>query len=320
MLPPGSWGEELFRDETVWRWFQVLSEVLNALVVGTEQGSLYALVGIGLIVVYSATKVFNFAHGNLIMASTVGTDVLWQSFHLPILLAMLVTATGVLIVGAATERIAVRPVLSYSDSASWVLSTYGVAVVIGACFTIALTSGNETTTQRYFPTYLPVTHVWRVGKVILDPNKLFIVLVCAIVAVSLWLFLGHTITGRALRAVADDREAAAARGISVGRISTLSFVLGALVAAITGAVAGPVIQADLSIGTALVLNGFIAAAIGGLDSIEGAVLGGVVLGLIGSFIAEFSNGQLVDPISLGALLLVLLVRPNGLLARKVRVV
>jgi branched-chain amino acid transport system permease protein len=298
----------------------LVRELLNAFVVGVQQGALYALVALGLIVVYSASKVFNFAHGNMVMASAVLTDVLWQSFKLPILAAMAVATVGVLAIGVVAERVAVRPVLALGNSSSWVLSTYGVAVIIGASFTIALTSGNSTTTLRIFPSYLPIKTTWHLDSVVLQPDQLFVVLVAAIVAVSLWAFLGHTVTGRALRAVADDRDAAAARGIAVRRISAISFLIGALVAAITGVVAGPVIQADVTVGTALVLNGFIGAAIGGMDSIEGAVVGSILLGLIGSFTAQFTDGQLIDPISLAALLVVLSLRPNGLLARPGRVI
>lgn len=305
-------------DALVWVGV-AMSSVANALLVGIEQGALYALVALGLIVVYSAAKVFNFAHGNLVMGSAVLTDVLWQSFKMPVVAAMALSVVAVVAVGWLTERFAVRPAMAAGNSERWVLSTYGVSVIIGAAFTIALSSGDETTTQRFFPSYLPF-RAGHVGSVIVDPNKLFVVAVAAVVAVSLWLFLGHTVTGRALRAVADDRDAAQSRGIAVRRVTTLSFVVGALVAAITGFVAGPVIQADVTVGTNLLIYGFFGAAIGGMESIEGAVVGSLVFGLIGSFTAQFTNGQLIDPLSLLALLVILSVRPQGLLGRTGRAV
>ena len=297
-----------------------MSSVANALLVGVEQGALYALVALGLVVVYSTAKVFNFAHGNLVMGSAVLTDVLWQSFKLPVVAAMAVSVVCVATTGWLTERIAVRRALADGgDSQAWVLSTYGVSMIIGGAFTIALTSGDETTTQRLFPSYLPFAP-GRVGTVILDPNKFLVVAVAAVVALSLWFFFGHTVTGRALRAVADDRDAAQMRGIAVRRVTTVSFVVGAVVAAITGIAAGPVIQADVTVGTNLLLYGFFGAAIGGMDSIQGAVTGSLVFGLIGSFTEQFTNGQLIDPLSLVALLVILSVRPHGLLSRTGRAV
>src|ERR1700722_14439859 len=297
-----------------------MSSVANALLVGVEQGALYALVALGLVVVYSTAKVFNFAHGNLVMGSAVLTDVLWQSFKLPVVAAMAVSVVCVATTVWLTERIAVRRALAGGgDSQAWVLSTYGVSMIIGGAFTIALTSGDETTTQRLFPSYLPFAP-GRVGTVILDPNKFLVVAVAAVVALSLWFFFGHTVTGRALRAVADDRDAAQMRGIAVRRVTTVSFVVGAVVAAITGIAAGPVIQADVTVGTNLLLSGFFGAAIGGMDSIQGAVTGSLVFGLIGSFTEQFTNGQLIDPLSLVALLVILSVRPHGLLSRTGRAV
>jgi len=293
--------------------------MVNALVVGVEQGGIYSLVALGLVTVYSATNVFNFAHGDLVMASTVLTVVLWRSFGVPIVLAGAASVVGVVVLGALTERIAVRPVLGHDTSTGWILSTFGVSIIVSTSFTIALTNGTSPSTQRFFPSYLPF-HGWSLGGVLLDPNKLFVVVVAAIVAVLLVVFLRRTNYGRALRAVADDREGAAMRGVPVARISLLSFVIGAAIAGVTGVVVGPVTQADAGSGAALVLKGFIAAAVGGIPSIEGALVGGVVLGMIESFIQQFTNGKLIDPISLAALLLVLSIRPNGLMGQRGRIV
>jgi branched-chain amino acid transport system permease protein len=295
------------------------SDLANAVVAGLTSGALYSLVAIGLVVVFACTNIFNFAHGEMVMMATYTSLILSQSFKVPLLLSFVLTIAAVAAVGALTERVAVRPSLRIRDASGWIIATFGAAVIIQSTFSLATTEPGQVA-ERLYPSYLPWDRAWRLGDVIFDPNRILILVVMLLVASGLSWFQRQTSYGRAMQAIADDREGAAARGIPVTRIAVLSFCIGAAVAAITGIVAGPVTQARVTVGLSLTLKGFVAATLGGIPSIGGAVVGGMLLGLVEQFTAQYTSGELVSPITLAVLLLVLGLRPTGLLGRRVRVV
>jgi branched-subunit amino acid ABC-type transport system permease component len=292
---------------------------LNAVVSGIEAGSLYSLVALGLNIVYATTRVFNFAHGTLVMAGALGGVILWQSFHVPVFLAFICTVAWIAVVGGFTERIAVRSSLRRGNDASgWLLSTLGISIIIQSAFSIVVDRQPGSTGTRQFPSFLPVHKVGHLNGVLFQPNQIFVVLVMLAITGALVVFQRRTHYGRALGAVADDRVGAAARGLPVNRLGMLSFCIGAAIAATTGFAAAPVTQASVSVGLSLTVSGFIAATIGGIPTIEGAVVGGLLLGLVQQFTAQYTSGQALDLVTLGALLLVLTVRPQGIFGRRVR--
>jgi branched-chain amino acid transport system permease protein len=295
---------------------------LNAAITGIGTGSLYALVALGLNIVYATTRVFNFAHGSMVMAGAMGGVVLWQSFHLGVITAFALSVTGIVIIGGLTERLAVRSSLrrGVDDSLGWLLSTLGVSIIITSAFSVAILRNPGSTGTRAFPPFLPVSLAWHVGGLLIQSASLFVFVVMLVAAALLVVFLRWTHYGRALGAVADDREGAVLRGIPVARLGVLSFVIGAGLAAIAGFVAGPITQASLSVGLPLTLSGFIAATIGGIPTIEGAVVGGLILGLVEQMAAQYTNGSDVDVFTLVLLLLVLSLRPAGIFGKKVRAV
>jgi branched-chain amino acid transport system permease protein len=292
---------------------------LNAIISGIEAGSLYSLVALGLNIVYATTRVFNFAHGTLVMAGALGGVILWQSFHVPVLLAFICTVAWITVVGGLTERIAVRGSLRRGNDASgWLLSTLGISIIIQSAFSIVVDRQPGSTGTRPFPSFLPIHSVGHVNGVLFQPDQIFVVLVMVAIAGALVVFQKQTHYGRALGAVADDRVGAAARGLPVNRLGMLSFCIGAAIAATTGFAAAPVTQASVSVGLSLTVSGFIAATIGGIPTIEGAVVGGLFLGLVQQFTAQYTSGQALDLVTLGVLLLVLTVRPQGIFGRQVR--
>ena len=215
------------------------------------------------------------------------------------------------VLGALEERVAVRPATARGHSAfGWVLSTLGFAILLrsGA----ALLLGPEI---RAFPSILPRTH-WVIGGVIITPTQVSLVVLAFVVAVGFQLFYDRTIVGRALGAVAQDPEAAALRGIPVKRLSLLSFAIGSGIAALTGFVAAPATSAFPTIGFTFGLKGFIAAAIGGIPEIRGALLGGLALGLIESFGVDLIGAGYRDLVVFAVLLAMLVVRPAGIFGRE----
>lgn len=294
-------------------------ELLNAIVRGIESGAIYALFALGLLVVFQTTGIFNFAHGELFMAGSVGGVVLWQSFGVPIIGALAVVVLLCAATAMVAERIAVRPALRHADSEAWLLSLLGVSLIIGNAFAWAIVREGDTGVRR-FPRFLPGERVHRFGEIIVETDRAFVVLIAVVVAVALSLFMRKTQTGRALRAIASDREGAALRGIPVNRLGMLAFGIGGSIGAIGGFVAGPVTHASVYVGLAMLLKGFIAGALGGFSHISGALVGGLLLGLTEQISAVYTDGRFGAVITLGLLLTVLSIRPQGIIGTKARVV
>lgn len=297
-----------------------MTNFVNALIAGIEAGSLYVIIALGLDLIYATMNVFNFAQGDIAGYGAVAGVVLWQSEHLPVLLAFGVVLVGALIIGVLAERIAIRPALRISGGSGWVLSTLGVSVLVAGIDTLVVTRQAGSSDERTFPSYLPLANVYHLGGIFLQPSEIAIVIAMILIFVLLLLFMRGTHYGRGLRAVADDRVGAAMRGLPVARLSSLSVALGCAVAAAGGFIAGPVTEASGSNGVLLTVNGFIAATIGGVPSLGGAVIGGLLLGVVEQMTALYTNGNWTDVVDLAVLLLVLTLRPRGLFGREQRLV
>jgi branched-chain amino acid transport system permease protein len=294
-------------------------EFLNAVVRGIESGAIYALFALGLVVVFQTTGVFNFAHGELFMAGGVLGVVLWQSFGIPLVGALVLTVLACAVAGALTERVAVRPALRFKHSEAWLLSTLGVSLLIANAFALAIVRDGDIGV-RPFPRILSLQRVYRIGDVIIETDRAFVVVVALLVALGLSLFMRRTQHGRALRAVAADREGAALRGLPVHRLGMMSFAIGGGIGALGGFVAAPVTKASVYVGLALLLKGFIAGALGGFSHISGAIVGGLVLGLAEQMTAVYTDGRLDELFTLALLLIVLSLRPHGLIGSRARLV
>jgi branched-chain amino acid transport system permease protein len=284
---------------------------LDIVVRGITAGSLYALVAVGFNILYRPTNVFNFAQGDLVMlGAMIGASLLgraWLSWYAAAALAMVAVAAIALI----EERIAVAPVLRRSASGtSWVITTLAVSLII---------------------TNL-VGHVWGPDPLSLKPpapfsTETFEVLGAqvstyhfALVVLAALLVLGierfyRTTAGKAVLAVAEDRDAALLRGIDPERLSRWSFVIGGALAALTGVLAAPLLYASTGLGPSLLLKGFEAAAVGGIGNNRGALIAGYILGL-----AEASGAALLSPgyqetVTFVLVLALLLLRPQGLFGR-----
>jgi branched-subunit amino acid ABC-type transport system permease component len=297
-------------------------DFINATIRGVQIGAIYALVAVGLDITYATTNIFNFAHGEMVMVGAVFGVILWTSFGVPVGLALLGAVVFAALLGAFTERFAVRPVAHLRESAGWVLATFGVAIIVRQSFEIAVTRRPGSSDTRAFNGFLPkpFDHVQHYGEILINPTRVLPVVVLVIVLVALFWFLRRTDAGRALGAVADDRDGALLRGLPVNKLSMLAFAMGAAIAALAGFVTGPILQASVTIGFGLTLKGFIAATIGGIPEIGGAAVGGIVLGLAEQYTVQYLDGRLQDPLILVLLLLVLTLRPQGILGRRARVV
>jgi branched-chain amino acid transport system permease protein len=280
---------------------------------GVQVGSVYGMVGLGLGVIFSATGVLNFAQGDLVMVGTLLGLGLWFRAGWPfIVAAVAIVAVGAAL-GGATELVAVRSALNrHRSSITWVISTLAVSLILEASARYYLRPGS-------FPAYVP-WGPFMVGSQLLVPQRLVLVPIAVAMtgAVSVW--MARSRWGRALRAVAFDREAAAMRGIPVGLVTVAAFALGGAIAGLGGMVSGPVTQGSFSLGIPSTLQGFVAATIGGITHPWGPLVGGWVLGVTIQFTTTYWDASYANVVELVVLLLVLLVRPVGVLGHRLRTV
>lgn len=300
----------------------LLQQVLNGLVLG----SLYALVALGYTMVYGILELINFAHGEVVMlGAMVALTVLGllAGSGLPgpvqLLAALLVAAPFCMAVGFAVERVAYRP-LRRAPRLAPLITAIGMSIVLQNAAMIVW--GRQ---YRPFPPILDVKVYEWWGATITD-LQLVIVAAAASVMVALLLIVGRTRLGRAMRATAQHPEVAALMGVDVNRVIALTFVIGSALAAVAGVLVSAYYGlAHYGMGFILGLKAFTAAVLGGIGNIPGAVLGGLLLGVIESlgagYIGDLTGGVLgshyQDVFAFFVLILVLVLRPSGLLGERV---
>ena len=285
-----------------------MTDAVNLLISGLGLGAVYALIAIGYNIIFASTNVLNFAQGDLVMVGTfVGFVMLTGQWH-PILALAVAVAAGVLF-GMIEERVAVRPAIRRSPSATgWVLATLGVSITLEALASFIF--GDR---LQYVPDFISAGAIQFNGLFIIP--QLVLVVSCAVgLTVLLSWFYRRSRVGQALGAIAQDREAAALRGIPVARLAALAFGIGAGVAALAGFLTGPLTGAYPLVGLLFAFKGFIAAALGGIPSIHGGLIGGLLLGLVEVVAGRFVGNYLQVPIIVLTLLLLLSLRPHGLIA------
>jgi len=291
---------------------------LQQLINGLTIGSLYALVALGYTMVYGVMKLINFAHGDLVAFSAyVGLTVFTQFFgsgatsFVSVIIIFIVTSIIVAFVGVLLERLAYRP-LRTAPRLSAVVSALGASLVIQNG--IMLIWGPN---MQIFPADLLPSTTWNFGGVIISYTQFVILILSAVLMAALYIFINKTKMGTAIRASAIDQDAAKLMGINVNRVIVIIFVIGSMLGAIGGLFIGIYYRAlTFDMGWLYGLNAFIAAIIGGIGSIPGAMLGGLMLGLFNALIAGYISTEWAETFTFVLLILILIVRPTGLLGEK----
>jgi branched-chain amino acid transport system permease protein len=275
---------------------------------GIATGAIYAAVALALVLIWRSTRIVNFAQGAMLMITTfIGSAVINSSGSY--VLGFAVALASGFVLGALVERVVVRPVEN-APPLNAVILTLGLYTLLVAV--AGMIWGN---TPRSFPAAFSLRG-YRVGgtNLLFTPNDTFTVLVVILVAVLLALLFRGTSLGLRMRASAFAPEVARLLGVRVGRMLTLGWAL----AAVTGALAGLLVAPSVFVGPnnfdPILIIGFVAAVLGGLDSPPGAVIGGLVLGLALSYVSGYEGSSLVPLAALVILVIVLMIRPTGLFA------
>ncbi|CAG0958583.1 High-affinity branched-chain amino acid transport system permease protein LivH [Anaerolineae bacterium] len=286
----------------------IVSLFIQTLIGGIGIGSLYALVALGYSMIYRSMGLVNFAHGQIYMVGTY-FGILWyrgmvMGIQVPYPLAFVIGVLLTAAFGLVLERI-FRP-LANLDLMLMLLGTIGLGYVLDNVAVIAW--GAEGFAVK---APLPNTPIM-IGGVALLPQMLLLIGVSAVLMVGLNVFLSKAKIGKAMRAAAQDRETASAMGIPVNTTNALVFAIGAGLAAAAGILAAPIVYVSPSMGAAVGLKGFAAFILGGAGSIPGAIVGGLVFGVLEAISAGFISSAYVKGIAFVVMILVLMVKPAGI--------
>lgn len=283
---------------------------INQIINGLSTGSMYALVAIGYTMVYGIAKMINFAHGDIIMAGAYFA-LIAMGFVGPIS-AILFSIVATAALGVLTEKVAYKP-LRGKGSLEVLITAIGVSYLLENVFLLIFGSA-----ARTFPQIMPKGTI-NLGGISIKYITVITLVVTAVCTAVLLFFINKTKLGKAMRAVSEDQGAAQLMGINVNTTVSLTFAIGSGLGAIAGVIYGCAYSLITPyIGLMLGIKAFIAAVLGGIGSVPGAMVGGLMLGVAESLTIAYISSDFSDAVVFGILILVLLVKPAGLFGKNVR--
>nr|WP_320147255.1 branched-chain amino acid ABC transporter permease [uncultured Anaeromusa sp.] len=289
-----------------------LIQVIQQLINGISLGSIYALIALGYTMVYGIIKLINFAHGDIYMVGAYigffATTVLGVSFIPALLIAMV----GAGLAGMLIEYLAYRP-LRFAPKISVLITAIGVSLLLeyGGMLVVS-------PQPRTFPAVFP-TETYNLAGIIINNQQVVILVISLLLMVLLTYVVQYTKTGKAMRAVSFDTETAQLMGIDSGRIISFTFGIGSALAAAAGVLVGVYYNSiDPLMGIMPGLKAFVAAVLGGIGILPGAMLGGLILGVVEALVSGFISSTFRDAAAFAILILILLFKPSGLLGKNTR--
>jgi branched-chain amino acid transport system permease protein len=276
---------------------------------GLLTGALYALIGMGLALIFGVMRIVNFAHGAFLMVGMYVSYVLFDHFGIDPYLGFIAAGLFLFLFGQLIYRFLIRPVRDRSDFMQ-ILMTTGIALI--------LTDGAQLIFGAdYHQVNIPlVNRTLRFGAFAATAASMLSFVIAAVLIAGLYLFVTRSLTGQALRAIAQNTEVASLVGIDVTRIQGLSFCLGIALAGIAGGLLLPALYLFPSVGDDYTLKAFVMVVLGGMGSIEGAALGGLLLGVSESLTSLYVGNQWALAVDFALFLVVLSWKPSGILGRQ----
>jgi branched-chain amino acid transport system permease protein len=286
-------------------------QLLQFIVSGITSGSIYALIALGFTLIYNSTQVINFAQGEFVMLGGLSAVSLHSVLDLPLPAAFLLAVGIVTIVGILFERVAIHP-LRNSSIITLIIVTVGASILLKNIAMILW--GRDSLTLPAFSGDKPV----EILGAYITPQTLWVIGLTTIAVLLLQVFYKRTIVGKAMKACSINQNAAKLMGINTSRIVLLSFAMSAAFGAMAGVLITPISMVSYSAGGFLGLKGFAGAVLGGLGNPIGAVVGGVLLGVLESLSIGFISSGYKDAVAFLILLLVLFFKPSGILGSRVK--
>ena len=288
--------------------------ILQYCINGISIGSIYAIIALGYTMVYGIAKMLNFAHGDIIMVGAYICYCVTNYLGMPPILGILASMAVCTLLGIVIERLAYKP-LRGTPSLAVLITAIGVSYFLQNAAQLIWGSNPKSFTS-VVSTIKPFLLF---GSLTITGEVLVTVVVSVVIMLALTWFTSSTRIGKSMRAVSEDRDAAQLMGINVNKTISITFAIGSALAAVAGVLmcsSIPVLQPTT--GSMPGIRAFTAAVLGGIGSIPGAMLGGVLLGIIETFAKAFLSTQFSDAIVFGVLIIILLVKPAGLLGKRVQ--
>ncbi len=285
----------------------LLPQVIN----GLTQGSLYALIAIGFVIIFGTLNLVTFAHGEVYMVSAFVGYFALAVYHLPWPVALLAGMAAGALLGVGTEKLAFRPMRNAGHMPP-LLITIGLSIILKDLAVVVWGAENRAVPPIYDETV-------SIAGIQVSVLQIVILALAALLVVALRLLLYGTKIGRAMRATAQDYEAAYAMGVNVNRVFSVAFGLASALGGAAGVLVGIYYNTVYAtMGSGAGLKGFAACIFGGLTSIPGAILGGLIIGVVENLTVQFVASGYRDVVAFVVMVVVLIVRPQGLLGRRLR--
>ncbi len=279
---------------------------------GLMLGGLFAIISIGLTLIFGIVKVINFAHGEFLMVGMYATYLLTVGLQVHPYITVVAVAPALFVLGALVQRFLIQPLMNARDEHVQIFATVGLSTALVNLALLIFGADISNTPASGLRTPLEV------GPVRVLAGQLWVFAAAVLLIVAMQLFLGRTQTGRAIRAVAQNRAAAQLMGINVNRIYVLSFGLGAACVGLGAALIAPLYPTSSTIGTYFVLTAFVVVVLGGLGSVVGAFFGAMVIGLIDSLAGFYIGSDIREAVVFGVFLLILILKPSGLFGSRLK--
>jgi branched-chain amino acid transport system permease protein len=287
-----------------------LALFIEQIVNGLTLGAYYALIAVGLALIFGVARLVNFAHGEFFMLGGYVLYFAYTAYHLPYAVAIVLAIVGLGLFGAVFHKVVYAPVMHRAWHVQ-LIATLAASFILSNLAIIALGS-----TQRSVATPL-VTDVLSIGGVQVAYQRLLVLGVAMLAFVSLQLFIQRTRQGRAMRAIAQNREAAVVLGVDVGQVTLMTFMISAALTGLAAALAAPLYLIFPTVGSLLTLKAFAVVVIGGMGNVTGALVAAFIVGVAEALGAGYISVEYRDAIAFVLMIAVLLWRPLGLFARRV---
>lgn len=289
-------------------------QILQYLINGISIGAVYAIIALGYTMVYGIAKMLNFAHGDVIMVGAYISFCVTNYLNLPVVVSVLAAVAVCTVLGVLIEGLAYKP-LRGTPSLAVLITAIGVSYFLQNAAQLIWSSS-----PKNYKSIVPF-EPFRLfdGKLTITGEVIYTIIASIIIMVGLTWFTSNTRIGKSMRAVSEDRDAAQLMGINVNRTISITFAIGSALAAIAGVLlCSTVPTLQPTTGSMPGIRAFTAAVFGGIGSIPGAMLGGVLLGVIETFSKAYISPQFSDAIVFGVLIIILLVKPAGLLGKQMQ--
>lgn len=289
-------------------------QILQYFINGISIGAVYAIIALGYTMVYGIAKMLNFAHGDIIMVGAYISFCVTNYLGLPAIVSVVISMAVCTVLGIVIEGLAYKP-LRGAPSLAVLITAIGVSYFLQNAAQLIWSSSAKNFSS--IVTFAPIRLFD--GKLVVTGEVLVTVLVSVVVMFALTWFTGSTRTGKAMRAVSEDRDAAQLMGINVNRTISTTFAIGSALAAVAGVLlCSTVPTLQPTTGSMPGIRAFTAAVLGGIGSIPGAMLGGILIGIIETFAKAYISTQFSDAVVFSVLIIILLVKPAGLLGKQVQ--